>query len=172
MAWRRRFPYLRVQPSAVIECEDDANESPSVAALPSAAAKAGFARTEGASRNSADANLIVLGRSLALVAAPVSLPDAEEEVLALHGTIEEFIAVDAAAEAREERRDTDRADSVCSPLSSMRQEVISDIFDALWPDIVQALHPLIHRLARLPLNTIKPAADERSDATEYGNSDW
>jgi hypothetical protein len=195
LAWRKKFRYLRVEPSAVIEFEEEEESMDEyfTAAAGAAHAGPGPEAAGGGGRGGgrvkvADLNLCVSGRRIGITAmrtaGGASAGEAEEEVLAQHGIIEEVLEYDApvctergdevaAATAAAAAAAPADEEATLSPTTSMREEVIASIFDALWPDVVQQLGPLLERLAAFPPESIKPSPVKApSYQDEYGDSEW
>ena len=62
------------------------------------------------------------------------LPEAEEEIFAQNGVIEDIIAIDVAPVSAEAPANLPVTSNACSPTKSMREEVVANIFDAFWPE--------------------------------------
>ena len=162
LAWRGRFNYLMVRPAAVIEVEDDCPPSlvatTSESALPPALVKTG--------KMGADLCVVGMQKTILPLLCDTVVEDGEECVLAQHGSLEEVIALDVTPHDA-----SDQHEGECSPRTSMHAEVVAGIFDALWPDVVEKLAPLVARVTALPAEDIQPRAAEES----YGgcaDSEW
>ena len=65
------------------------------------------------------------------------------------GTLEEFIAVHSGVTAaNSDDSDTFDGDEI-SPCSSKRAEIVSLLLDALWPEVVEVLKPLVRRVVEV-----------------------
>ncbi len=79
----------------------------------------------------------------------------DEEVFEKHGDLEEYFAFNAADDSPSSFAVVEGATSAvsagrsCSPTNTYRTEVINNLFDAIWPDVVESLDPLIRRVIRL-----------------------
>ena len=143
MAWRKRFPYIRVASGLVLKCSTPVGVIEECISPPESMDIGG---REGASAHfySDSVDLCVTGRSMPIH--PPTVPvDECEEIIAQDGILEEVYEVDKqSGEAGEESNDN----FAMSPSASMRQEVVSSIFSAIWPDVVRELTPLIERIIR------------------------
>lgn len=82
--------------------------------------------------------------------------DEEEdgECLAAEGVLEEIIAIHSDSSINDSTAQTDGPytstadkDSLCAtPGATQRDEVVSSLFAAIWPDVVQALRPLVEKV--------------------------
>lgn len=149
------------RPAAVIEVEDDCPPAPAFVAAASVPAAPPPFDTTGA-------DLCVVGKLKPILPPAVDSvgEDSDECVIALHGSIEEVIALDVTPP-----QDCDPSEGECSPRTSMRAEVVAGIFDALWPEVVEQLAPLVARVAALPPGDIQPKAVEESYGGCY-ESEW
>lgn len=92
---------------------------------------------------SQDVDLVICGRSIAppsgyTFATPVEDYGSTEEYFAQHGILQEYFEYNDG-----EERNTDKSDALHGPLESQKEEVLTSMMDAIWPDIVHALRPLI-----------------------------
>lgn len=106
----------------------------------------------------------------------------QEEICIVDGILEEFIEVDRTGDMTPEqlgdfnRSDDDAIMTCLEPEASMREEVISSLIDVLWPDIVEALTPLIERMMVLPIEewrarALEQAAMKKKPANDWGSDD-
>lgn len=164
-------------PSAVFEFEDD-DANIDQCGNPSDATCMSPCEAPLGSGDVDELNLLcVVGRRAMMQLAPAitAAADSIEEVIAQDGNLEEMIEYDVViADQGNEAASTavdGNADRSVSPSVSMQEEVVSSILDALWPDVVIQLTPLIKRIANLPPEAIKPSP-KVSAGYGYEDSEW
>lgn len=97
---------------------------------------------------SQDDGLVICGRSVAppkgfTFARPVAEDEGPtEEYFAQHGILQEYIEY-IGDEHRQEKTGTTQDSHTLDPAGSQKEEVLASMMDAIWPDIVQALRPLV-----------------------------
>ena len=102
-----------------------------------------------------------------------------------HGNLEELIAVDVNPYSPENCNDAKESSTDdMSPYSSRKDEVISLLFHTLWPEIVNALKPLVSRVVQISVErslkyeNISKTSDCTSDdndekmSADSGNVSW
>ena len=102
-----------------------------------------------------------------------------------HGILEELIAVDVNPNSPENGDDAKESSTdVMSPYTSRKDEIISLLFHTLWPEIVNALKPLVSRVVQISVErslkyeNISKTSDCTSDendekmSADSGNISW
>lgn len=101
-----------------------------------------------------------------------------------HGTMEEIIAIDNSNDEPSQFNTTPADGESFSPIDSKREEILSLAVDAIWPDIVECLMPLVQKIVRVSRevqltydphsNMIPTAAKEPREAivTMDGYDSW
>ena len=98
-----------------------------------------------------------------------------------HGNLEELIAVDISPHSEENGNDARESSTEdMSPYSSRKDEVISLLFDTLWPEIVNVLKPLVSRVVKISVerslkyDNISKTSDDNDEkmSVDSGNISW
>ena len=105
--------------------------------------------------------------------------EGEEEVLASHGVLEEWIEMNRCEGPEEESEEDIISGDPVSPDLARRAEVISILADAVWPELVEALRPLVRRIVSearkrnpvYPDQETEPASTFRSERGEWDEED-
>jgi hypothetical protein len=111
-----------------------------------------------------DVNFMVTGTKCALHMPSPAVDheeEEEEEVDLVEGELEEDIALDRGAEPTPATSDTESreretpydADKVISPYLCRKEEVLSILCDAVWPECVDTLRPLVERVVKVSRET-------------------
>jgi hypothetical protein len=153
--WQRAFTYLRVEgkcclPKSNQESEELYGEGVQFVHAPLVAQAAATVPMD----DEMSASLSVVGRHIEPTLAETRTADQEEheEVFASHGILEELLEVDYSP--CEEAGTGVNADGVeeivcgdpISPRAARRSEVVSILADAVWPEIVESLRPLVRKI--------------------------
>jgi hypothetical protein len=117
-----------------------------------------------------DINFMVTGKKCALHMPPPAVDHEEEEVDLVEGELEEDIALDRGAEPTQVVSDTESreretpydVDKVISPYLCRKEEVLSILCDAVWPECVDTLRPLVERVVKV---------SRENDVSYYHNDD-
>ena len=127
--------------------------------------------------------LVVEGRRVTIhnattttVSSSTGIGDGDDDVDCSHGVIEELLAIDRGpgpgdpgggpASAADDDDDDDD-DAIPSPRSSQREEVVSLLLDAVWPEVAEAIKPLVRAVVRVCRERgITYEADEEEDEEE------
>jgi hypothetical protein len=136
------------------------------------------------------ADLVVVGKKCELSERPNGLypseMDAHNEGCTIHGVLEEYIEYRAADEDLSSAASHVPHSSLSSqsngvhvigssangPAESQRDEVVSCLVDAVWPDIVSAMRPLVHQvLASAAERGVPYKIDRSQEKTEVHGSD-
>lgn len=171
-AWRNQYPYLRVTGIGIQTGED---EEPLPIAVPPVDIPTSVTSLSAASAGS-ESELMIVGLRLTISEGSVSLLGcADEEVFEEHGELVEYFAFDnredipSSSTAVHAAPLSAAAGRSCSPANSYRAEVINNLFDAVWPEVVESLDPLIRRVLRLAA-AMPPATPMAIHDEDYGGN--
>lgn len=95
----------------------------------------------------------------------------EGEVIAQHGILQEYIDYSGVSTTTGTGEAT--AQKIPSPSESNREEIVSSMMDAVWPEVVDALKPLILKvLVAAKENNIPHVVDQSAAVkSAYGGED-
>jgi hypothetical protein len=99
---------------------------------------------------------------------PSNSPD-EDPICFVDGVLEEYIDLDRTTGDGNALDDTI---SCLEPEESMREEVISSLIDVIWPDLVEALSPLIERMTAMPVEEWRARAQELAAMKTETANEW
>jgi hypothetical protein len=167
-SWRSAFPYLTIQGSNIKGgCAEDESF------LVTSKITNRISSIDDPSSLD-DFNLCVIGKKMPIYSvSPSSSPIANEgEIIESEGYLEEVIIMNhetcynsyngESAEAHKSPTD------LLSPKSTINEEVVSEIFDCIWPDVIDSCAPLIHKVIQLAMDG---KLDGNPD-TEEGGLSW
>lgn len=126
---------------------------------------------------SQDHGLVMCGRSVAppngyTFAKPIAEDEGPtEEYFAQHGILQEYIEYNG-EERSHEKTNTVLDFHTLDPAESQKEEVLATMMDAIWPDIVQALRPLVTDVLTAAKDNNIPYKVDQSPApllNEYGD---
>jgi hypothetical protein len=138
-AWRKTFPYLQVFGQS-LNFENDDREPQS-----------NFEKSDNLIVEHAHSNhtendllsLVVCGTKMRILE---RTSDEEEEIFYSHGTLEETLEID---NSPCEETVLENIFLSIDPQQSHKAEVVNNLYDALIPDIIQTISPLVHRMVHL-----------------------
>lgn len=93
----------------------------------------------------------------------------EEEIIAQHGILQEYVDYSGVCVAAAD--DGSSESDTLNPPESNREEIVSSMMDAVWPDVVKAMKPFIYKvLVTAKENNIPYEVDQRAVAkSEYAD---
>jgi hypothetical protein len=95
----------------------------------------------------------------------------EEPICLIDGVLEDYIELDRTT--GDATSEADGAASSCmEPEESMREEVISSLIDVIWPDMVEALTPLIERMVAMPVEEWRQARELLAATKNKAANEW
>lgn len=172
--WQRTFPYLCAAGHTLHHpVEADIANFPDIASNTTSENHIELVSTVLPFEHSMN-DLIVVGKAIAIPMLDVSTilnaeHAVEEEVIASDGILEEIIEYNQEGDFTSAPVYSD----VPTPEDSIRDEVVSSMLDAVWPDLVTAMKPLIHNvLIAAAENNIPYVLDQApsSEGQEQGDS--
>jgi hypothetical protein len=122
----------------------------------------------------------VEGRRVPIHTTTTAATTGDGNVDCVHGVLEELIAVDTGPGPGEPggpaATSSDDPDALPSPRTSQRDEVVSLLLDAVWPEVVDAVRPLVHAVGRVcrerGITYEDVEDDEDADAGGGGGGGW
>jgi hypothetical protein len=156
-SWQKAFPYLLVKgvsitPKEIIPKESSgSDEFGEFFAIPTPIDQTGEIRPNVSnlsftnnSNQSAISELIIVGKKLTI---PKVVIESEDEI---NGILDEIIEVNVTPDRHDLGNDDETSDSdILSPAALIRDEIISGLLDDVWPEVVEALKPLIRKVVRI-----------------------
>ena len=119
-----------------------------------------------------DLKLFIEGRSILPSEINACLPLKDEEVLAVDGQLEETFILHTDHDISHGQLATKAlathipTETCLSPSTSMKVEVISSLVDAIWPDVVNAMQPLIDDILTVASQFPRRKVNEHLDYAE------
>lgn len=199
--WKRAFPYLRVEGKGFgisASKVEDSNEGVQQVVLSCDGAKQNT-DLQVISGDDAALQLVVTGssiqprvegdklRAMNDNTSAHSLQCDAEEIFAIHGILEEIIEIDKSPPdltVESPRSENAALGDPISPIAAQQCELVSILIDALWPELVKELEPLVRkvvhrsRAAGLTYPTepeatnSTPLDQEAHDSMDLENSGW
>jgi hypothetical protein len=117
--------------------------------------------------------LVVLGKTMMIghmqsSAVLATYSEEEEEIFAIDGTLEEYLELNQEDGIRLNQCETDDS----APVEFVREEVVSSMLDAIWPDLVAAMRPLVHNVLKAAAeNNIPYALDQTATSEPAGGGE-
>jgi hypothetical protein len=92
--------------------------------------------------------------------------NAAEEILYADGILEEPMCVDSSGTLPERKGASAHCDSIPTPSETIQSELVSRVFDIVWPEVVKKLNPLVRKVVQKSRETglaYEPQQSETND---------
>jgi len=153
--WQRAFTYLRVEGKSCLsksKQESGTFDGEGVKFVHSSAVSQAAASVP--MDDDVSSSLVVVGRHIEPIPIQTQTANQEEqeEVFASHGILEELLEVDcsppeeADSGAKAEAAEDIVGGDPISPRAAQRSEVVSILADAVWPELIESLRPLVRKI--------------------------